>query len=53
MQLLDQVVPPNLYFNQLLDECYPVTDPTLGSSAPYQLYLSIRMARRYRLFRAL
>lgn len=40
MQLLDQVVPPNLYNNQLLDECYLVTDPALGSSAPHRLYLA-------------
>ncbi|AHF77078.1 Electron transport complex protein [Sodalis praecaptivus] len=40
MQLLDQVLPPNLYNNQLLDECYLVTDPALGSSAPHRLYLA-------------
>lgn len=37
MQLLDQVVPPDLYNNQLLDECYLVTDPALGSDAPHRL----------------
>lgn len=40
MQLLDQVVPPDLYNNTLLDECYLVTDPALGSTAPHRLYLA-------------
>ncbi|MGL9773471.1 MAG: electron transport complex subunit RsxG [Sodalis sp. (in: enterobacteria)] len=40
MRLLDQVVPPDLYNNQLLDECYLVTDPALGTDAPHRLYLA-------------
>ncbi|MGL9769295.1 MAG: electron transport complex subunit RsxG [Sodalis sp. (in: enterobacteria)] len=40
MQLLDQVVPPDLYNNNLLDECYLVSDPALGSDAPHRLYLA-------------
>ncbi|MGP4123005.1 MAG: electron transport complex subunit RsxG [Sodalis sp. (in: enterobacteria)] len=40
MQLLDQVLPPNLYNNKLLDECYLVTDTALGSTASHQLYLA-------------
>lgn len=48
MQLLDQVVPPDLYNNQLLDEAYLVTDPALGSDAPHRLYLARKAGRRAR-----
>ncbi|MCG7366564.1 electron transport complex subunit RsxG [Pantoea sp. ACRSH] len=38
--LLDQVVPVDLYDNQIQRECYLVTDPALGSTAPHHLYLA-------------
>ncbi|KAA9001850.1 electron transport complex subunit RsxG [Affinibrenneria salicis] len=38
--LLDQVVPPNLYDNDMQTECYIVTDTALGSAAPHRLYLA-------------
>lgn len=38
--LLDQVVPPTLYDNQLQQECYLVSDPELGDKQPHSLYLA-------------
>ena len=38
--LLDQVVPPELYNNQIQKECYIVSDPALGNRAPHHLYLA-------------
>ncbi|MEQ1969021.1 electron transport complex subunit RsxG [Xenorhabdus nematophila] len=38
--LLDQVVPPTLYDNQMQDECYLVTDNALGNKQTYRLYLA-------------
>ncbi|OTA20086.1 electron transport complex subunit G [Xenorhabdus beddingii] len=38
--LLDQIVPPNLYDNKMQDECYLVTDNTLGNTQPHHLYLA-------------
>ncbi|MBA2816990.1 electron transport complex subunit RsxG [Candidatus Pantoea persica] len=38
--LLDQVVPTDLYDNKIQQECYLVSDPALGNSAPHALYLA-------------
>ncbi|WON78724.1 electron transport complex subunit RsxG [Serratia sp. UGAL515B_01] len=38
--LLDQVVPAENYDNDMQDECYVVSDPALGNSAPHHLYLA-------------
>ncbi|MBI6550531.1 electron transport complex subunit RsxG [Xenorhabdus lircayensis] len=38
--LLDQVVPPALYDNKMQDECYLVTDSSLGNKQPHRLYLA-------------
>jgi len=38
--LLDQVVPPELYNNQIQKECYIVSNPALGNNSPHQLYLA-------------
>ncbi|MDX7992248.1 electron transport complex subunit RsxG [Xenorhabdus littoralis] len=38
--LLDQVVPPALYDNQMQDECYLVTDNALGNKQTQRLYLA-------------
>ncbi|MDX7987227.1 electron transport complex subunit RsxG [Xenorhabdus sp. 12] len=38
--LLDQVVPPAFYDNQMQDECYLVTDKALGNIQPHRLYLA-------------
>ncbi|MFC0227040.1 electron transport complex subunit RsxG [Serratia aquatilis] len=38
--LLDQVVPADIYDNDLQSECYVVSDPALGSTAPHHLYLA-------------
>ena len=38
--LLDQVVPVDLYDNQIQHECYLVTDPALGTTTPHHLYLA-------------
>ncbi len=38
--LLDQVVPVDLYDNQIQRECYLVTDAALGTAAPHHLYLA-------------
>ncbi|WP_428946045.1 electron transport complex subunit RsxG [Pantoea sp. FN060301] len=42
--LLDQVVPPELYNNDMQHECYVVTDPALGSG-PHGLYIARKDAR--------
>ncbi|MDC9590076.1 electron transport complex subunit RsxG [Xenorhabdus sp. XENO-10] len=38
--LLDQVVPPNFYDNDMQNECYLVTDNALGNHQPHRLYLA-------------
>lgn len=39
-QLFDQVLPAEMYNNELQHECYVVTDKRLGSTAPHHLYLA-------------
>ncbi|MDX7998380.1 electron transport complex subunit RsxG [Xenorhabdus sp. Reich] len=38
--LLDQVVPPALYDNQMQDECYLITENALGNKQTHRLYLA-------------
>lgn len=38
--MLDQVIPPALYNNQILQECYLVADAALGGSAPHRVYIA-------------
>jgi electron transport complex protein RnfG len=38
--LLDQVVPVELYDNNIQQDCYVVTDVALGNSAPHHLFLA-------------
>ncbi|SFU89427.1 electron transport complex subunit RsxG [Xenorhabdus koppenhoeferi] len=38
--LLDQVVPPALYDNQMQNECYLVTNNALGNKQTHRLYLA-------------
>ncbi|RPD98333.1 electron transport complex subunit RsxG [Candidatus Pantoea deserta] len=38
--LLDQVVPVEMYDNQIQRECYLVTDPALGNATAHHLYLA-------------
>jgi electron transport complex protein RnfG len=38
--LFDQVLPPELYNNNLQKECYVVTDSALGNGLPHLLYLA-------------
>ncbi|NIF23551.1 MULTISPECIES: electron transport complex subunit RsxG [Pantoea] len=38
--LLDQVVPTELYDNRIQQECYVVADPALGNSNPHHLYIA-------------
>lgn len=38
--LLDQVVPAELYNSDIQKECYVVTDPVLGSSAPHRVFIA-------------
>lgn len=38
--LLDQVVPPEHYDNDMQTECFLVSDPALGNGAPHRLYLA-------------
>ncbi|CDL84292.1 electron transport complex subunit RsxG [Xenorhabdus cabanillasii] len=38
--LLDQVVPPTLYDNDMLNECYLVTADALGNQQPHRFYLA-------------
>ncbi|WP_213989618.1 electron transport complex subunit RsxG [Sodalis sp. dw_96] len=44
-QLLDQVVPPGLHDNDMLKECYLVTDSALGHSQPHRLYLARKQGK--------
>ncbi|WP_291973021.1 electron transport complex subunit RsxG [Candidatus Symbiopectobacterium sp.] len=37
--LLDQVIPPDIYDNNILQECYLVTDEALGTTYARHLYL--------------
>lgn len=38
--LLDQVVPAELYNSDIQKECYVVTNPALGSSAPHRVFIA-------------
>lgn len=38
--LFDQVIPASVYDNDMQNECYNVTDESLGSMAPHRLYLA-------------
>jgi Na+-translocating ferredoxin:NAD+ oxidoreductase subunit G len=38
--LLDQVVPPEHYDNDMQSECYLVSDPALGNALAHRLYLA-------------
>lgn len=38
--MLDQVIPPALYNNHILQECYLVTDSALGSRKPHRVYIA-------------
>ncbi|MGK2960071.1 MAG: electron transport complex subunit RsxG [Candidatus Malihini olakiniferum] len=38
--LLDQVIPPNIYDNNILQECYLIADEDLGSAASQHLYIA-------------
>lgn len=38
--MLDQVIPPALYDNAILKECYVVTNEALGSSKPHRVYIA-------------
>ncbi len=38
--LLDQVIPVDRYNNDLLSECYLVSDPALGSASPHRVYIA-------------
>lgn len=38
--MLDQVIPPALYNNQILQECYLVADAALGGSATHRVYIA-------------
>lgn len=38
--LLDQVVPPEYYDNEMQSECFIVSDPALGNGVPHRLYLA-------------
>jgi electron transport complex protein RnfG len=38
--LLDQVVPPESYNNNIQAECYVVTDSALGNDKPHHLYIA-------------
>ncbi|MGO3398090.1 MAG: electron transport complex subunit RsxG, partial [Serratia proteamaculans] len=38
--LLDQVVPPEHYDNNMQTECFLVSDPALGNGSPHRLYLA-------------
>lgn len=39
-RLLDQVVPPENYDNNMQAECFLIIDPILGNSKPHHLYLA-------------
>lgn len=38
--LFDQVIPASVYDNNLQDECYNVTDESLGTATPHRMYLA-------------
>lgn len=38
--LLDQVVPPENYDNELQNACFLIRDPALGNGGPHRLYLA-------------
>ncbi|OCQ54014.1 Electron transport complex protein RnfG [Photorhabdus australis subsp. thailandensis] len=38
--LLDQVIPPELYDNDIQNECYLVSADALGNKSPHRLYLA-------------
>lgn len=38
--LFDEVIPSDLYDNNMQNECYNVTDESLGTTAPQRLYLA-------------
>ncbi|WP_431222520.1 electron transport complex subunit RsxG [Serratia sp. L9] len=38
--LLDQVVPAEIYDNDMQSECFVISDPALGNAAPHRLYLA-------------
>lgn len=38
--LLDQVIPPDIYDNNILQECYLVTDEALGTASAHHLYIA-------------
>ncbi|WP_413724462.1 electron transport complex subunit RsxG [Sodalis sp. RH16] len=44
-QLLDEVVPPGLHDNDMLAECYLVTDSALGNANPHRLYLARKQGK--------
>ena len=44
-QLLDQVVPPEIQDNDMLSECYLVTDRALGNGAPHRVYLARKQGK--------
>ncbi|EEI49098.1 electron transport complex protein RnfG [Proteus mirabilis ATCC 29906] len=39
-KLLDQVIPTSLYNNHLAQDCYILTDKTLGNEKPHKLYVA-------------
>lgn len=39
-KLLDQVIPAAIYDNDLLEECYTVTNPALGSASPHRVFIA-------------
>ncbi|WP_159566412.1 electron transport complex subunit RsxG [Budvicia diplopodorum] len=38
--IFDQVIPPDLYDNQLVNDCYIVTDSALGTDTPHRLFIA-------------
>ncbi|MBF7982821.1 MULTISPECIES: electron transport complex subunit RsxG [Rahnella] len=38
--LFDQVIPTSVYDNNMQDECYNVTDESLGTATPHRMYLA-------------
>ncbi|MBU9821674.1 MULTISPECIES: electron transport complex subunit RsxG [Rahnella] len=38
--LFDQVIPASVYDNNMQNECYNVTDESLGTATPHRLYLA-------------
>lgn len=38
--LFDQVIPASVYDNDLQNECYNVTDTSLGTATPHRMYLA-------------